>query len=281
MRSARGFTLIEVMVGLVIGSFLAALIFATVTRVHQVGRSRGERAGLEATLRNVVVPLARELESAGSDSLSGPDLAAVTSQAVTLRAARGLLVVCDLALPDTIIVETAGMPLWTQRTPVPVRDSVLLYVPGDSLAPVDGWWPLPLVGGPFAGVCPSGAPGWRLIGAVDTATARIQRLAAPTVARLFETVAYRLYSSTLGWQIGQEGLSAGAAVQPIAGPFNPAGLELEGLSSTLVTAGAPALVRTVGIHAIGPGHRESTVGPGITLPAVDSLAVLIPLRNAK
>jgi prepilin-type N-terminal cleavage/methylation domain-containing protein len=282
MTRIRGFTLVEVLVGLVVGSFLAALVFATVTRIHQVGRSRGERAGLEVTLRNAVGSIARDLESTGADTLAGPDLAALAPQAVTLRAARGLLVICALALPDTVIAETAGVPDWSPRAPVPIRDSLLLYVPGDSTGPVvDAWLPVPLVAGPYVAGCPSGAPAWRLVVALDTSTARARRLSAPTVARVFETVGYRLYGSTLGWQVGQEGLSAGAAVQPIAGPFTAAGLTLDGLSATLAPIGAAALVRTIAVHAVGPGHRESAVGPGVAVPAVDSLKLLIPLRNAK
>jgi prepilin-type N-terminal cleavage/methylation domain-containing protein len=285
MSGPRGFSLIEVLVALVVSAILSALAFDTVARVHRAARGRGERAGLETTLRNAVLPIARELESAGSDSIAGPDLMQLAPQSVSLRAGRGLLVVCRLALPDTLIVETSGAAPWLERTPAAGRDSLLLYLPGDSAAVVDAWLPLPLTAGPFAGTCPIGSAGWRLVTGLDTATARARGAGSPTVVRFFEAIAFRLYGRLYGsgslWQIGQEGLSAGALVQPLAGPLRPLGIEFVGLSSGLVPGAPPASVATVRIRALAPGHRDAALGPGIAPWAIDSLAVLAPLRNAR
>jgi hypothetical protein len=226
-----------------------------------------------------VLPIARELESAGADSIAGPDLGSLAPQDLTVRAARGLLVLCAVALPDTLVVETAGAALWIPRAPAPGRDSLLLYLPGDSTAAVDAWLPLPLAAGPFAGSCPGGAPAWRLVSRLDTATARIRGVPSDGVVRIFESLAFRLYGSAATWHVGQVGLSAGATVQPLAGPLLPQGIVFDGLSSALLAAGAPAAVATIRIRAAGAGDAQSALGPGQAPPARDSLALLAPLRN--
>ncbi len=278
MIDRRGFTLVEAMIALVVGSLLAALGFDTVVRVHRLARERAERAGLESTLRNAVLPIARELQSAGTDSIGGMDVGGLPGSSMVIRAERGLWSVCALALPDTLVVAEPGSAGWSLRAPVPGRDSLLLYAAGDSTAAVDAWLPLPLTQGPFAGTCPGGGPGWRWVSALDTATARVRRIAVPSVVRTFELLGYRLYGSGGTWQIGEEGLSAGAIIQPVAGPLSPAGLDFVGFDRAMIAASAPSVV-TVRIRAVGLSHRQAAVGPGIAAGVVDSLEWLVRLRN--
>jgi hypothetical protein len=268
------------MIALVVGSILSALAFETVMRVHQLARARAERAALASILRNAAIPIAHEVEGAGVDSIGGPDVAALPGSSLTIRAERGFWFVCALALPDTLIVAEPLGSGWSLRTPMPARDSLLLYVPGDSIAPIDAWLPLPLVQGPFAGGCPGGAPGSRFVSALDTVVARRRRIAAPTVVRTFESLGYRVYGSGGTWQLGQEGLSAGATIQPVAGPLSIGAVDFAGLDRAMAPAG-PATAVVVRMRVAGFSHREGAVGPGTVIGVADSVDWLIHLRGIR
>lgn len=275
----RGFSLIEVMIALVLGGMLAALAAQSVLHLQQTSRRRAERSGLSASLRTVVAALQRELEPLGVDSVAGPDHQLVSSSSLNYRAERGLLAVCRI-LPDTIVLSPTRFATFRARNPSPGRDSLLLYLPGDSTAVVDAWLPIPLLAGPFVATCPSGAPGWRYATSLLATTISHFRLPPEGVGRFFETNNARVYSSAGVWTFGLEEISAGATVQPVASPLlSAAGLALVGLAGDSSVAASPGAVVEFDATVRALSGRELAVGPAVVAPVRDSTRLLVRLRN--
>ena len=145
---------------------------------------------------------------------------------------------------------------------------------------VDAWLPLPFQSGPFVGSCPGGAAAWRLVSVLDSVTARQRRLVVPSVLRTFEVVGYRVYGTGGTWQLGQEGLSAGATIQPVAGPLSLGSVDFAGFDRAMTPASAASVV-AVRIRVTGFSHREAAVGPGNVTGVADSLGWLVHLRSIR
>jgi prepilin-type N-terminal cleavage/methylation domain-containing protein len=274
-----GFTLLELLAAVIVASVLIAAAVRTELVLHRSIRGSAERAGAAATLRVVERSLDGELGALGSDSVAGGDLAAATATEIVYRAPRGLWLVCRVAV-DTLVLSTSRLGRWQSRDVVPSRDSVLLYLPGDSVAVIDAWLALPVVSGPFAGSCPSGEPASVFTTSLDAATIAARRIPAESVARSFEVAALSIYGSGSTWQLGQEGRSAGATIQPVAGPLDGAiGFELatrarDGSPSppTAQAAGVDFVVRAL-------ARREVAVGIGRSPIGRDSASLSIRFRN--
>ncbi len=279
-RAVKGVTLLEMMVALVVGGVVLTLAFgASVDLVHYA-RGRGERAGEQATLRTIVAASTRELEPLGADSIGGIDVGALTAGSVAYRAHRGLYVACRIA-PDTIVLAPGRTIRWSSRLPAAVRDSVLIYAGGDSTAAIDAWYPAPLVAGPNATSCPSGEPGLSYHTVLDSTTIARHKLTSETLIRVFESAILRLYGATGSWQFGFEGLSAGATIQPVAGPLQPTGVDFAGWTAIGAPSTTPSAVAGFDLVVRAATHRELAVGGWSVATAVDSAATSLRLRNVQ
>lgn len=265
----RGVSLFEMMVALTVGGMLVALSVRSDLALSRYTRGRAERAAAAANLGALAGLVRRELEALGTDSLSGPDLRALAAARITYRAYRGLVEVCSVR-PDSITIAVAGLLMWRLRLPDPSRDSILLLARSDSAGSGEGWWPVGLTTG-GAAPCPDGRAGLAFGASLDSATIAERGLAAPAVARIFETGALAAYNSAGTWQVGFESLSSGAPIQPAIGPidgaagFRPVAWNRAGLPAGV--AGAAGL--DVVLRAIA--RRETAVGPGFAAPSTDSL----------
>jgi len=278
MRPARGVSLIEMMVALTVGGVALGVGFEALTALERAARARGERAGGQVTLRSVLNTGVRELEPLGADSISGPDLIGLSPATVTYRAHRGLYVACRIAT-DTLVIAPLRTVRWGDRLPVPARDSALLHVPGDSAATIDAWLPLPLLGGPFSTTCPSGERALLYLTTLDSVTRAFRRLPSETLLRVFETAMLRTYGPPASPQFGFEGLSAGASIQPLAGPLQGSGVDFVGWTRAGLPAISPGTVAGFDLIARAVTHRELAVG-WWSVPAVsDSALSSVRLRN--
>lgn len=274
----RGVTLLELLVAMVVAAILGSLVLGATATVTAVLRNRVERVGAEVAARAVWGVLRFDLLSLGSDSVAGPDLGALTAGAVTYRADRGLVSVCRM-VPDTVVLAANRLTRWAPRRPVAGRDSLLLYAPGDSAAGIDAWVPVPLLAGPYAGACPSGAPGDRFTTSLDSGTVARRRLRSPAVARLVETVEARIYGAGSLWQFGIEGLSAGASIQPVASNLaGSTGLQFGGWDCGGV-AGPLASLCGVDVELRVMTKRDLGLGAGRGSVGFDSLHLSVRFEN--
>ena len=271
----RGTTLLELVVAVAVSGMVVVAALAVQRSLDQTSRARAERAGAAANLRAAAGIFSFELGAVGIDSVAGPDLMSLGPSGVSFRAQRGLWLVCRLAA-DSIVVAAGRLERWRRRGLEVGRDSLLVYVAGDTAAEIDGWVPAPLLAGPTSSACPSGEPGLRFRTAIDTGAAAAGRLVVPTVARAFESVALATYGSAGIWQLGETGLSAGGTVQPVVGPLDgSAGVWLAGWDRLGGAPGRLDLTAGVDLWVRALARREVAVGPGRVAVARDSVLVRI------
>lgn len=273
-----GFSLVEVLVALVLGGILLTLTFELIEHAFRVERSRGERAGLAAGLRAGAGLLEHELAGLGADSLAGADLVAVGPGSARFRAPRGLWVVCRVAADTLVVAADTGLR-WGARLPAPGRDSLLLYLPGDSTAVIDAWLALPVASGPWPASCPGGGTGYLLETVLDSTALARYRIPPTTVARLVETVEIRAYQSAGRWYLGLELVAAGAAIQPFVGPLAGGGFDLAPLDA-FGNPTAPARAVAAAVRLAGVTDRQNAAGLGArSAGGRDSLPFRARFRN--
>lgn len=273
----RGYSLVELLVAMVMLAGLAALGGAIRLQFEGRLRARSERAGAASALRTAAAVIRAELAHLGTDPLSGADLGPVSAGGITYRAHRGLGAACRIAA-DSIWLDAAALARWQIRNPVSARDSLLLYRPAGPGGPA-GWIPAALLAGPASASCPGGTPALLYSTSLDSARIATDQLPPATLVRWFETSSLSAYTGALGWQLGYTGLSAGAVVQPVAGPlvgpggFRPALLDRVGLPA------APGAATWLEFRLGGITRHDLAVGPGRASPVGDSLGVAFGLEN--
>ena len=278
MTARSGFSLLELLVAIVIATGLS--FAAANARFFLEGRlrSRLQRAGAAAALRTAEGLVRSEFESLGSDSVSGADLSGLSAASVRYRAFRGLGAVCRVA-PDTVLIETGRLGRWRARDPIAGQDSLLLYRPAGAGWP-EGWVPLARVGGPWPSVCPDGGGAALYQMSLDSVSLGTAGVAGATLGRWYEDAAVSAYAGTGGWQLGYAGISAGALIQPVAGPlagpvgFRPNLLDRLGVPTAALAEGAEF---EIGLVALA--RRDVAVGPGRSVTAADSIRFVVRLEN--
>jgi prepilin-type N-terminal cleavage/methylation domain-containing protein len=281
MKGRRGFSLIEVMIALVAGGTVAALAAVATARVQLAGRARGERSGVAGSLRTTAGVITEEAHSLGSDSIAGTDLQLISASSLSYRAHRGLVVACRIGV-DTLVLALDRVAAFRGRVPASGRDSLLLYVQGDSTGSIDAWLPLPLLTGPFPTACPSGGRGSGYTTQLTAATMARYQIPGSGVGRVFEAVNARLYASAAGPQFGLEEVSAGAVIQPIAGPLvATTGFELTAWDRAGLSTASAIRVHRLDLALRAVSARALAVGPGVVAPAADSALTAVVLRNAR
>ncbi len=278
MTTRSGFSLLELLVAIVIATGLA--LAAADARFFLEGRlrSRLERAGAAATLRTAGGLLRSEFESLGSDPVSGADLGGLSATSVMYRAFRGFGAVCRIAA-DTVLIETGRLGRWRARNPIAGQDSLLLYRPTGPRRP-EGWIPMALAGGPAPAVCPDGSGADLYQTSLDSASLGAAGLLGPTLGRWFEVASLSVYSGSAGWQLGYAGLSAGALVQPVAGPLSgPAGFRPVLLDRLGALTAVPADGAEFEIGLVALARRDVAAGPGRSVTTADSLRIVVRLEN--
>jgi len=256
MTRRAGFTLIEVLVGLVILSLLGGIMVRLGLSTERSVRLAQAAALQERSFDTALDFLETELADAGTDA-AGSDLIRLGPDSLTWRATRGVGLACHVG-PDEVRMLQGQ---WSgPRLPQAGRDSLLLYVGPDALRSDSvTWLALPIVG-VSAGAC-SGVPALTLRTVLDTTEASPAWLPRLVPVRVFEVMQARLYSSLGTWWFGARSVSAGEVTQPVAGPLAARGLQFTFLDSAGQAASAPARVRAVSVVLRGTaaGHPDSSV----------------------
>ena len=261
----RGFSLIELLVSMVLLAVVASSVTTvTLSAVRTADRSR-ERARQQGILREVVSVVEREV----GDISPSRDIGGFAAESITYRGARGSGYTCGVD-GASVVVGDADYRAW--RLPDSARDSLLVFLPGDSVAASATWVITPLHAPPTRGRCRDGSPGLRL--SVDAAVVAGAAI-ADLPLRAFEWMRLKLYESGGSWWVGARSLRPGDVIQPIAGPLAVRGLSLSLLDGA-ARAAAPANATLLQVRLMAASPVAS-VGRRL---AVDTLATTIALRNA-
>ena len=264
--SPRGFTLPELLIGLVLLSMLGAILVRTGLAAERSTRLARAAAQLERSFDTALDFLDSELADVGTDP-SATDFLRFGADSVTWRATRGLGLACQISAAEVRVLDGQ----WSgSRLPQAGRDSLLLYAGTDSSrADSVTWIALPVLG--VSATNCGGAPALRLQTSLDTTLVPPSRLPALVPVRVFEIMQARLYSSLGSWWFGARSVSAGEAIQPVAGPLAPGGLRFAYFDSVMQPAASAALVRAVSVVVLG-----SVAGRGDSAGASWAPSNLVP-----
>ena len=261
----RGFTLVELLVAAVVCGVLAVLTGGLVVASAARLRDRSERMAMEQSLRVSLGAAAAMLEPLGADSAAGPDLSQTGPGGFVARSLRATGVLCAAA--PTLLHIRAGGHWWRAvRGLVAGRDSLLIATLGGA----DRWIAAPLLGAPASGACPDGSAAFLFPTALSPAAAA--QVGAGSPLRVFEPVELRIYGSGGANWIGLRQLQTGEAIQPLAGPFRAAGLDLAYTDWSAAPASGSLIaqvtlvvrgltLRDGGVGIAGPrgGHADSAI----------------------
>jgi prepilin-type N-terminal cleavage/methylation domain-containing protein len=306
MTTRRGFTLVELLIGLVLMLAVGAVTYQLLVNTQRVTRSQTQQIGMQDNARSGALIIANELREVGYDAISAkaalilpplaagndPDLLAIGPDSITYRAMRATGFTCDLLAggPDVVVRQDTYKALRTVVT----TDSLLLYVEGDaSTSADDAWVRAGISVAPVAQLCADGVTqGWRIrlatpfAGNVTAATAFGQMKVGGPV-RAFEPMQIRSYVSGGKLWLGMRPrpLDGATQVEPVLGPLaNGAGADRGLLLVYHDAADAPTLVPNnvrsieVFLKSISDGNVRATG----RYAAIDSvtLSTRVALRNA-
>jgi prepilin-type N-terminal cleavage/methylation domain-containing protein len=273
----RGFTLVEMLVALVVLGFLGQGLYRVLANQQRLAVTQVEQATLQANVRMGTLVLANELEELGSDATTATDLKAANPTSVTYRAMRSIGFACQVT---TSVVKLRAAPLYGIRLPVAGQDSLLLFVEKDPTISADDRWRAFPISSVTQGATCGGVAAIALGTTLDSASNVDVLVEAPV--RTFEIMELgQMSQSGLNW-LGARSVSAGQALEPVAGPLQPSGLSFAYYDSLgNVTA---TLARVRSIQMTLRGRSDLSVRAGGTAatvqPVQDSLVRWVTLRNS-
>ena len=216
---ARGMTLVECAIALVISAVLLASVWALLLAGWRTARAESATVAVRQNVRAAAAVLRADLLGV---SARGGDLLALSDSAFTLRATRGFGFLCASPSGGAVI-------LWDSlfsatRAVDPARDSALIFREGASATSEDDRWLHAGITSTRGGGCGDGTSGTALVLA-GVSSADLSGVTTGAPVRTFEMLEYRRYvdADHIGW-LGVHGPAAGggwAATSPIAGPLRP------------------------------------------------------------
>jgi prepilin-type N-terminal cleavage/methylation domain-containing protein len=306
MTTRRGFTMIELMMGLVLTLLVSGITYQLLANNQRVSRGQTAHVSLQDNVRAGGLIITNELREIGFDDISitaqakfggfpaanRTDLVATTSTGVSYFAMRGLAFTCSKVLgpPAKIVVRKSTYSVL--RAPVST-DSLFVYVENDpATASDDAWVHLGISGAPANQNCDDGTPGWAFT--VSFPTTPVPGLSSGVVipnivlggpVRLAEVMRLQLYVSGGKSWLGMKSVSANSAWEPVIGPLADStaaqqGLKFEYLNKTNGTAATRNDVRSVKVTLKGVTD-ERVRGSSAASGRIDTLSLVttVALRN--
>ena len=279
-----GFTLVELMIGLLLLTLVGTAIFRLMQGTQRVSTAQAERMWMQSNVRTGALVVPAELRELSTSAGGQTDLLQIAPESLTYRAPRGTGFTCAVAATQLKILNTTALPFNALRDITPGRDSLLLYVERDPATAADDAWvrlPITSVATTTCGTEPAIA-----VNLPDFVNSLPDSQLASVVVggpvRTEEVMRLKSYSAGGQQWVGAASLSGGDAVQPILGPITADGLLLQYFTGDGTATTTPAAVRVVRIRLIGLTERAvaqgGTGGPNVLLR--DTLETRVLLRNA-
>lgn len=150
MLKRRGFTLIELMIGIVLLGIVGMVTARVVMSMLRVTTAQIQIAGAQGTARTGALAVPQEFREIGYDTIpsvigtTSSDLVSIASNRITFRAMRGLGMTCAITASAFDVTEVwIRLPVFGMREPA-ITDSVWLFVENDINMGLDDQW-VPLV----------------------------------------------------------------------------------------------------------------------------------------
>jgi prepilin-type N-terminal cleavage/methylation domain-containing protein len=318
MTTRRGFTLVELLIGLILLMAVGAVTYQLLVNTQRVSRSQAQRIGMQDNGRSGALIMANELRELGYDQITATSLAAITLKlpnaltvgtnsdlraigpdSITYRAPRGLGYTCNLTATgpttaDVVVWNPApgvtDARRWQAYRSITTTDSLMLFIENDPQTSGDDLWlTVGLTVGQSAQNCPNGTAGIRFRVQIPLA---VGISAADIVAnaplgnpvRAFEIMQMRSYTSNGKIWLGMRSrpLTAGTTVEPVLGPLSGTaqGLTFTYKDANNATTTVADNVRSVQI-ALQPMSDEMVRTTGrYAQMDIDTVTTRVSLRNA-
>jgi prepilin-type N-terminal cleavage/methylation domain-containing protein len=304
MTTRRGFTMIELMMGLVLTLLVSAVTYQLLANNQRVSRGQTAHVSLQDNVRAGALIVTNELREVGYDDISAAatakmlyaplnlnrtDLVTIGAGGVSYFTMRGLAFTCSVVngAPSKVIVKQSTYSVL--RTPV-ATDSLFLYVENDNqTASDDAWVHLGITGPPANQNCPDGSAGWAFTVGFPlglTAAGVMPNVVLGGPVRLAEVMRLEYYANGGKSWLGMKSVSANTQLEPVIGPLADSTAGQRGLTFTYldkanVVTAVKNDVRSIKVTLKGVTD-ERVRGSAAASGAVDTLSLVttVALRNA-
>jgi prepilin-type N-terminal cleavage/methylation domain-containing protein len=318
MTTRRGFTLVELLIGLILLIAVGAVTYQLLVNTQRVSRSQSQHIGMQDNGRSGALIIANELRELGYDQMDAArqlavagvlantlpigtrsDLIAIGPDSITYRAPRGIGYICNLTQTNltTADVVVYNPPVaandprrWNAYRSITTTDSLMLFVEDANKTSADDFWlTVGLTANQSPQNCPDGTAGIRfriqIPGAVGiTAVGLVANTPFGNPVRAFEVMQLRSYTSNGKAWLGMRPRPStlGTTIEPVVGPLSGTA---QGLTFTFKDANdgnttVADNVRSVQI-ALQPMSDEMvrTTGKYAQMD-LDTVTTRVSLRNA-
>jgi prepilin-type N-terminal cleavage/methylation domain-containing protein len=272
-----GFTLLELMIALVIGSVLMIAVFGVMIRHSTEFRTQRETVDVRQTLRGAAVILTTELQGA---SASRGDLYAISAESLAVRSFRSTGAICGTSTKRYGVAQAAGSFGST------ADDSALISKTSSAVwnpVKVDVVWTNP--GSPYVATCPSwsGSPVPPTVIEIHVgAAADTAGLGVGSVVRGFQKTVYKLAQVNGRWWLTRR-VGSAATYDIVTGPLRSdtdSGLVFRYYNAAGAVTATPSAVARVAIILRAESTRNVQTTSGTTVDKRrDSLNTTATLRN--
>ena len=277
-RRRLGFTLVELLLAMVLFAITSSLIFGSLRLMERVQHRTSEKAASQVTLRTGIQTVATELREVNNVTASGlSDLKAISANSVTYWGMRASGMTCEITTSAVKI--RLGSTYSASRSPVNVRDSLLIFSDGDTLRTNDDQWvQVPVLGTPSASTCPDGAAAL----SITTPSLIVANYHVPGPVRIFELMQLAIATTGGRQYLGARSLSGGGPLQPVVGPITAGGLQFVYRDQVGAVTASPSAVRAIDLTVRSQTARQvSRIGGGGGSLLTDSLALRVLVRNSR
>jgi prepilin-type N-terminal cleavage/methylation domain-containing protein len=309
MRTRRGFTMVELMIGLVLTLAVGGVAYQMLLRNNRVSRAQSEQIGVQDNVRSGALIIANELREVGYDRISAQataelgyapananraDLLAINPSFITYHATRGLGFVCQVtAGAATVVVRRSS---WQQLRNPRTNDTLMLYVENKANTSSDDAWVHLGITATATPNCPDGTAGRSFqvqapAGAVAEGlnlTTALNAMDVGAPVRVTEVMRMEHYVDAADGKpyLGMRSISNGeATLQPVIGPLAANGGADPGLVFEFLDANGAATAVVANVRVVRFTLRgvtdQAVYGKKAYQATVDTLGLTtrVALRN--
>jgi prepilin-type N-terminal cleavage/methylation domain-containing protein len=257
MTTRRGFTLVELLIGLILLTAVGAVTYQLLVNTQRVSRSQAQHIGMQDNGRSGALIIANELRELGYDDINVTNKAAITAwlpgnllplgtssdlraigpDSLIYRAPRGLGYTCDFTVTggntaDVVVYNVAGdARQWNAYRALTTTDSLMLFMENNTKTSSDDFWlTVGLTANQSAQNCPAAAGSGAGIrfriqipnGLGITSTDVLNNAPLGNPVRAFELMQMRSYASNGKVWLGMRPrpLTLGTTIEPVVGPLS-------------------------------------------------------------
>jgi prepilin-type N-terminal cleavage/methylation domain-containing protein len=284
MTHRKGYTLIELMIGLVILGMVTGALYKLLVTSQRVSRAQTEHVDIQTNMRGaaLLVPNElREINTVVGGTADQNDILVGNATQIQYRAMRGIGFVCQT--PTSTEVRILASTWAGLRAPDAARDDGYVFIDGDENKSADDvWQPVIITAVNAASTC-GGQTAYALT--INPAVAALTAVPVNTPVRLYEVMELSMYASGGQWWLGSRSVSGGeVAPQPLVGPLDPtanAGFNLSYRDGTNTVTADLKSVKSIRIGMKGLSSYNVASGTGSTLGQLQETdSTQVVLRNA-